>query len=116
MAKGLPFVCCLAALSAFAAERPVLSFKTDRGIYPEPALPQLPQAGGTFVDPTFGTTLMRVTDEADGKHCHNAYSYYPSFNRDSTRLHAQCGARPRRDAFVLRVPMLDEKQEGAKEL
>jgi len=36
----------------------------------EPPLPQLPKAGGTLTDPTFGTTLMRLTDETDGKHCH----------------------------------------------
>ncbi|MCA1605628.1 MAG: hypothetical protein LC775_09195, partial [Acidobacteria bacterium] len=60
--------------------------KTDFGIYPEPAAPALPQAGGTLVDPTFGTQIMRVTDEADGAYLGNAYSYWPSFNKTSTRL------------------------------
>jgi hypothetical protein len=61
--------------------------KTDRGVYPEPALPALPKAGETFVDPTFGTTLLRVTDEADGKDNHLAYSSWPTFNKDATRFH-----------------------------
>src|SRR6185295_11582590 len=39
---------------------------TDKNVYSEPAPPALPRAGGTFVDPTFGTTIMRVTDETDG--------------------------------------------------
>ena len=64
--------------------------KTDRGVYPEPALPNLPKGGGTYVDPTFGTTIMRLTDESDGKECQNAYSYYPTFNKDCTRLFVCC--------------------------
>ncbi|HUW56125.1 MAG TPA: hypothetical protein VMZ92_05780 [Planctomycetota bacterium] len=62
--------------------------KTDFGIYPEPPAPKLPKAGETFTDPTFGTTILRVTDEADGD-SQNAYSYWPSFNRDSTLFHIQ---------------------------
>lgn len=65
--------------------------RTDRKVYPEPKLPTLPKAGGTFVDPTFGTRLLRVTDEADGKSCHNAYAYWPTFNKDATRFHINCG-------------------------
>lgn len=94
---------CAAALARARAAGPVTAHpprpasapgaKTDRGVYPEPPLPALPPAGGTFTDPTFGTTLMRLTDESDGKHCHNAYSYWPSFNRSSTRVHANCGGR-----------------------
>lgn len=60
--------------------------KTDKGIYAEPPLPMLPQAGGTLTDPTFGTTILRVTDERDGVSCTNAYSYWPSLNCDNTRL------------------------------
>jgi hypothetical protein len=69
---------------------PTPGIKTDLAVYPEPPLPELPKAGGTYVDPTFGTTIMRLTDESDGKQCQNAYSYWPSFNRDSTRLFANC--------------------------
>jgi len=60
--------------------------KTDRAVYPEPPPPPLPAAGGTLVDPTFGTTIMRLTDANDGVFNVNSYSYWPSFNKDSTRL------------------------------
>jgi hypothetical protein len=60
--------------------------KTDKNVYPEPAPPALPVAGGAFVDPVFGTTVMRVTDERDGTSNYNSYSYWPSLNRNSTRL------------------------------
>jgi hypothetical protein len=61
--------------------------KTDRRVYPPPPAPELPKAGGTFIDPTFGTTIMRVTDEADGKKNVHAYSYWPSFNLSNTFFH-----------------------------
>jgi hypothetical protein len=58
------------------------------GTYPPPAEgPALPAAGGTFVDPVFGTTIMRVTDEKDGNDAHLSYSYYPSFNKNATRFY-----------------------------
>ncbi|MFL6214632.1 MAG: fibronectin type III domain-containing protein [Blastocatellia bacterium] len=60
--------------------------KTDKNVYSEPAPPALPAAGGTLVDPVFGTTIMRVTDERDGGSNTNSYSYWPSLNRNSTRL------------------------------
>jgi hypothetical protein len=63
--------------------------KTDRRVYAEPAPPALPAAGGTLVDPVFGTTILRVTDERDGKSCETPYSYWPSFNKDSTRLYVK---------------------------
>jgi len=68
--------------------------KTDRGVYPPPPAPALPKAGGTFVDPGFGTELLRVTDEADGKENNNAYSYWPSFSKDSTRFFIWSGGQP----------------------
>jgi Immunoglobulin I-set domain len=60
--------------------------KTDRNVYPEPPPPALPAAGGTLVDPVFGTTILRVTDERDSASNYNSYSYWPSLNRNSTRL------------------------------
>ncbi len=60
---------------------------TDSKVYDIPALPKIPKAGETYTDPVFGSTIMRVTDEADGKINHNAYSYWPSFNKDSTLFH-----------------------------
>lgn len=62
------------------------SVKTDLNTYPEPPLPALPSAGGKFLDPTFGTEIMRVTDESDGANAGTAYSYWPTFNKDATRL------------------------------
>jgi hypothetical protein len=71
---------------------PAAGGKTDMKTYAPPANgPKLPKAGGTFVDPVFGTTIMRVTDENDGADSHLAYSYYPTFNKDNTRLHATVG-------------------------
>ena len=100
--RGLPALAALlvAALGMVGATRRPGSaadepgVKTDRGVYPEPPLPAPPQAGETYVDPTFGTTSLRVTDERDGRYCQNAYSYYPTLNCDSTRLHLMCGDRP----------------------
>jgi hypothetical protein len=63
---------------------------TDYSVYPEPALPSLPAAGGTFVDPTFGTRIMRLTDPNDGSDCRVEYSYWPTFNVNSTRAKALC--------------------------
>jgi hypothetical protein len=63
-----------------------LGIKTDRAVYRQPPPPPLPAAGGTFLDPTFGTTIMRLTDANDGTFNVNSYSYWPSLNKDSTRL------------------------------
>ncbi len=83
-----PTVVALVMLLAASASAQI----TDLGIYYEPPLPALPAAGGTFVDPTFGTTILRVTDaETDaGASCGTAYSYWPTFNATSTRLWAFC--------------------------
>jgi hypothetical protein len=67
---------------------PKAEVKTDFAVYLQPPAPKLPKAGETFADPVFGTTLMRVTDETDGD-SQNAYSYWPSFNKDSTLFHIQ---------------------------
>ncbi len=62
--------------------------KTDRGVYRKPPLPPLPRAGGKFIDPVFGTEIMRATDEADGPApgLGTYYSHWPTFNADNTRL------------------------------
>jgi len=79
------FVAVLIALCRETESAPAApGVKTDLGIYSPSPAPKLPRAGGTFTDPTFGTEILRVTDEADGKENANAYSYYPSFNKDST--------------------------------
>jgi len=57
----------------------------DTQVRPKPyPAPALPPAGGRYVDPTFGTTIIRVTDENDGLGATTMYSYWPSFNRDTT--------------------------------
>jgi hypothetical protein len=68
---------------------------SDRRIYSEGPSPALPRAGATFIDPAFGTTIMRVTDEGDGTSCTNFYSYWPTFNLDSTRFFIACDTNPR---------------------
>src|SRR5712692_77246 len=62
--------------------------KTDRNVYRKPRLPRLPRAGGKFIDPVFGTEIMRATDEADGPApgLGTYYSHWPTFNVDNTRL------------------------------
>lgn len=64
------------------------SIKTDRDYYPILPRPALPPAGGKFCDPTFGTQIMRVTDEntVPGGGAGTSYSYYPTFNSDNSRL------------------------------
>ncbi len=67
--------------SAFA------EIKTDFGVYPEPPLQPLPQAGAKIIDPVFGTRILRVTDSADGNTgAGTLYSYYPAFNRDNSYI------------------------------
>src|SRR5947207_9417485 len=68
--------------------------KRDYGTYPVPPAPPLPAAGGTIIDPTFGTTIMRLTDANDGPDCINSYSYWPTFNVNSTRLLVYSGTVP----------------------
>jgi hypothetical protein len=74
---------------------------TDREVHPEPPLPDLPAAGGIFIDPTFRTTIMRLTDEADGPENQVGYSYWPSFNRNSTRLAISTGDGQTRTLYRL---------------
>jgi hypothetical protein len=92
---------------------------TDRNVYPEPAAPALPRAGGTYVDPVFRTTVMRVTDENDGTSCVNAYSYWPTFNLNSTRFFVACDDTPKLyrfdpDAFQIlsKEPMFTQQAPG----
>src|SRR5450432_2035614 len=76
------------SINAFA------EIKRDYGTYPVPPPPPLPAAGGTIIDPTFGTTIMRLTYASDGPECINSYSYWPSFNLSSTRILVYSGAAP----------------------
>ena len=53
----------------------------------------IPPAGSWYQDPIFGARILRVTDEDDGQSCTHAYSYWPAFNADGTRLMVQCDER-----------------------
>jgi hypothetical protein len=53
---------------------------------PSMPTPKLPPAGDRFTDPTFGTEIIRVTDETEGKNANVAYSYWNLFNADSTKF------------------------------
>src|SRR5205823_14589705 len=68
--------------------------KHDYGTYPVPPPPPLPAAGGTVIDPTFGTTIMRLTDANDIPYCVNAYSYWLTFNINNTQLLVNNGFSP----------------------
>jgi hypothetical protein len=69
---------------------------TDYSVVTLPAAPTLPAKGGIFIDPAFGTKILRVTDTTDGNANNNIYSYYPALNKDNTRL-----AIMRNGAFTL---------------
>lgn len=59
----------------------------DLLVYPAAPQPTLPAAGSTFIDPTFGTTILRVTDSADAVLNMPGYSsIYPGFNLDSSMI------------------------------
>ena len=78
-------------LSIFFSAVLLLSQRTDTATVTIPSAPSLPAAGGTFVDPVFGTTIMRVTSSAtDATACWHDYSYWAVFNKDNTRLIVQC--------------------------
>lgn len=74
-------------------------FIADRSAVPLPQLPVLPPAGGKLRDPGFGSQILRITGPGDGSWCQTSYSYWPTLNSDSTRLHVQCSGGPR--LFVL---------------
>jgi hypothetical protein len=78
----------IAVVAAAMAVAPAaaLAELTDKNVHLPPAPPTLPAAGQTFVDPTFGSTILRLTGPADGNDNINVYSYWPTFNRSSTRL------------------------------
>lgn len=64
------------------------SIKYDYGVYPPPSpAPVLPAKGNSFTDPTFGTSILRVTDASDGNDNNQSYSYWPCMNKNSSLLY-----------------------------
>lgn len=56
--------------------------------YAQGSAPTLPAAGGTFSDPVFSTEIVRITDAntASSAPFGVAYSYWPTFNANNTKL------------------------------
>jgi hypothetical protein len=50
--------------------------------------------GRAFTDKTFGTKIIQVTNEKDGKSCVNSYSYWPSFNMNDSKFFITCDGKP----------------------
>jgi len=86
--RGVNFTETAHAATLETAPQSTFTLKTDRGVYRKPLLPRLPRAGGKFVDPVFGTEIMRATDESDGPApgLGTYYSHWPTFNSNNTRL------------------------------
>ena len=73
------------APDSLLTETPTRGFRTLRERDP---LPSLPRAGATVTDPTFGTTILRLTDGEDlNTEMGVQYSYWPVFNSNNTRIH-----------------------------
>lgn len=71
--------------------RDVLTLKSDLIVYPMPPLPNIGIAGSKIIDPTFKTTILRISDPSDGnQECLPLYSYWPSVNINSTRILITC--------------------------
>ncbi len=85
---GVIFLLLLGMLWAM----PSWAFLSDMNVYPTPAAPpSLPAAGSIAVDPTFSTTILRVTDGDDStSYCINDYSNEPPLNIDNTKIRAIC--------------------------
>src|SRR5688500_9814811 len=100
-----------AALIGLASGAAHAEIKTDYGAHPAPAVtPALPAAGQTFVDPVFGTTILRVTGPADGNDNITAYSYWPTFNRNSTRIRYYSNRVPKLATFDPTTMQLSNKR------
>jgi hypothetical protein len=56
----------------------------------KPGAVTLPAAGKSYIDPVFKTKIIRVTDKTYGTRCYHAYSYWPAFNYNNTRLLLAC--------------------------
>ncbi|HYP00527.1 MAG TPA: hypothetical protein VER76_10095, partial [Pyrinomonadaceae bacterium] len=86
------FVClslCLLSAGQATAQTCTPAIETSRtAVRSKPTPPALPLAGGKFCDPTFGTTIMRVTDETSVPvgGAGTSYSYWATFNSNNTYI------------------------------
>jgi hypothetical protein len=81
----------LLGLSPLVAAAQVTEAGPNYGTYPITSIPAIGPAGSKVTDPAFGTAVQRLTDGADGStRCWNQYSYWPVFNKDSTRIAVLC--------------------------
>ncbi|MGB7924908.1 MAG: hypothetical protein WCF57_16830 [Pyrinomonadaceae bacterium] len=71
----------------------VNNYKTDHTATTEPTLKKLPLKGGKWFDDSYGTEIMRVTDDTDWPTygLGTQYSIWPSFNCNNTFLLARQG-------------------------
>lgn len=79
----------------------------------KPGYVTLPARGGSYVDPVFGTEIIRVTDSTDGQRCFHAYSYWRAFNSEGNQMLINCdgvtyvyGFDPARGKVLGRTPLL----------
>jgi hypothetical protein len=86
-------VTIVSLLSAASPLRAAAAGLTDLSSHAPPSVAR-PAAGASYVDPVFGTTITRITDASLGTLCVNAYSYWPAFNADDTRLMVGCDDVP----------------------
>jgi hypothetical protein len=85
---------CAAFVLNFAQSPRRGGVKTDRRVvYPAQPMAAPQQSGDKVTDPTFGTEIMRVTDGQKCRSGGTSYSYWPTFNRDSTRLLVMCDGK-----------------------
>lgn len=104
MKKSIPILACifvlvnlLAMSSSASAGRAQSVGGKDAEIRPKPyPAPPLPPAGGHYVDPTFGTTIIRVTDSSNAPRGAglNSSAQDSMFNADGTMfylLHREVG-------------------------
>src|SRR5258708_2961402 len=69
----------------FPRQKHVRAALTTYSAYAPGAVAQ-PSKGGSYNDPVFGTKIIRITDGNDGSTANIAYSYWPAFNYNSTKL------------------------------
>ncbi len=69
-------------------------------------MPSLPSSGSKIIDPTFGTTILRLTDGRDGSTDASVqYSTVPSFNKNNTYVMAVETLGPKRAKFYAFDPV-----------